>query len=117
MRATPYESYYAASKAAAARYLACLAHETRPHGVHLKYLCPGFIDTGFFEPRWFGMAAPRVVGSGVGPVQAARAAIALIENNREFDIVGWRERIVVLADRIAPDMVDRWLGRKKESPR
>ncbi|HVS88092.1 MAG TPA: hypothetical protein VHF01_07700 [Candidatus Acidoferrum sp.] len=83
----------------------------------MKYLCPGFIDTGFFERSWFGMAAPKVVGSGVGPAQVARAAIALIENNRDFDIVGWRERIVVLADRIPPGMVDRWLGRMKESPR
>jgi short-subunit dehydrogenase len=110
LRAVPFESYYAASKAAVTRYLGCLAHELRRSNVHVHALHAGLIDTGFFERGgWWGMDPPRVRGSGVTPHDAARAALALVEGGRESSVLGWRERVIVLGDRIAPSLYDRVL--------
>jgi short-subunit dehydrogenase len=114
LRAIPHEAYYAASKAAAARYLDCLAHEVEQDGVRVRYLCPGFIDTGFLEKtQWFGMDAPRVRGSGVGPDDVARAAIAMIDGRRSGRVLGWRERAITLGDRLAPGLYDAILRRRR----
>lgn len=111
-RGVPHEAYYAASKAAAARWLDCVAHEA--DGVRVKYLCPGFIDTGFLERGgWHGMPVPSVKGSGLTPADVAREALALMESGRASAVIGWRERAITLADRIAPGLYDRWLRARR----
>lgn len=113
LRAVPHEAYYAATKAAAARYLECVAYETRKAGVSMHYVAPGFIDTGFFASGgWFGMAPPRVNGSGVTPQDVAAAAMELLGGADAGRVIGWRERAIVLADRVAPGLYDRWLARR-----
>lgn len=107
LRAVPFEAYYAASKAAVSRYLGCLAHETRRGRVRVQALHLGMVDTGFFERGgWAGMGVPGVKGSGVTPADAARAALELLDSNRESAVLGWKERIIVLSDRIAPTLYD-----------
>lgn len=113
LRAVPHEAYYAAAKAAAARYLDCLAHEVEPDGVRVRYVCPGFIDTGFLEKSaWFGMDPPRVQGSGVTPEDVARAALELLDGRRRGRVIGWRERAIALGDRVAPGLYDAILRRR-----
>lgn len=111
LRAVPYEAYYAASKAAAARWLECVAHEVEGRGVRIKCLYPGYVDTGFFERGgWWGLSEPpRVRGSAVTPAQVARAAADLLDGSRARAVVGWRERVIVAADRLAPGLYDRVL--------
>ncbi len=116
LRAIPHEAYYAAAKAAAARYLDCLAHEVERDGVAIRYLCPGFIDTGFLEKSaWYGMSAPTVQGSGVRPEDVARAAVAMIDGRRRGKVVGWRETAITIGDRIAPGLYDAILRRRGRS--
>jgi short-subunit dehydrogenase len=111
-RAIPHEAHYAASKAAAARYLESLAYEGEPDGVRVRYLCPGFIDTGFFENgAWFGMDPPRVQGSGVTPSDVARAVLEESERRPRAGsgigrVLGWRERAIVTGDRVLPGLYD-----------
>lgn len=114
LRAVPYEAHYAAAKAAAARWLECLAHEVEPRGVRVKTIFPGYVDTGFLERGgWWGFdAVPRVRGSGVSPEDVARAAAALLEGGGTRAIVGWREKAIALADRFAPGLYDRVLRRR-----
>jgi short-subunit dehydrogenase len=113
LRAIPHEAYYAAAKAAAARYLDTLAHEAEPDGVNVSYVCPGFIDTGFLEKSaWFGMQPPRVRGSGVTPGDVARAVVAMLEGKRRARVLGWRERAITLGDRFAPGLYDALLKRR-----
>jgi short-subunit dehydrogenase len=110
LRAVPFESYYAASKAAVARYLGCLAHEARRGGVRVHALHIGLIDTGFFERGgWHGMETPRVKGSGVTPNDVARAALRLLDSESESAVLGWKERMIALGDRVAPTLYDRLL--------
>ncbi|MDP9036801.1 MAG: SDR family oxidoreductase [Myxococcota bacterium] len=110
LRAVPYEAFYAASKAAAARYLGCLAHEGKRAGVRVHYLNIGYIDTGFAEKGgWFGMATPAGSGSGVRPEDVAEAVLDLLSGHRISDTIGWKERAIALADRLVPELYDRLL--------
>ncbi len=110
LRAVPYEAYYAASKAAVARYLGCLAHEARRGHVRVHALHIGLIDTGFFERGgWHGMETPRVRGSGVSADDVARAALRLLDSESESAVLGWKERMIALGDRVAPTLYDRLL--------
>jgi short-subunit dehydrogenase len=110
-RAITHEAYYSASKAAALRWLDCVALEAHPLGVHIKHLSPGFIDTGFFDRGgWHGMNAPPVRGSGVTPDDVAEEVWSLTRGKRS-SVIGWRERAIVLADRLSPGAYDalvRW---------
>ena len=109
----PFESYYAASKSAAMAYLRALALEARHDGVQLKWLAPGYINTGFLERgNWFGMSVPKVHGSGITPEQVAESAYRLIRGGPDSRIIGWRERCLALGERVSPSLVNRWLGCK-----
>jgi short-subunit dehydrogenase len=105
----PFEAYYSASKAAAAAYLRSLSLETRQDNVRLKWLAPGYVDTGFLERgNWFGMPAFQVRGSGVTPDEIAEAALSLLHGGPDFRIIGWKERCLALAERISPSLSKRW---------
>jgi hypothetical protein len=54
------------------------------------------------------MRAPEVSGSGVTPEDVADAATQMIEDGRPFRLLGWRERLIALGDRVAPSLYDRW---------
>jgi short-subunit dehydrogenase len=112
----PFEAYYAASKSAAMAYLRALALETKRDKVRLKWLAPGYVDTGFLQRgKWFGMAMPRVHGSGVTTEQIAESAFRLIRSGPDFRIIGWRERCIALGDRVSPGLVKRWSEFKASS--
>ena len=117
LRPVPNEAFYAASKAAAARYLGCLAHEAAKDGVKVKFLNVGYVDTGFAQKgAWFGMDAPAAGaggGSGVKPEDVAEATMRLLEGDRMSGIIGWKENAIALADRVFPELYDRLLRSRK----
>jgi uncharacterized protein len=72
---------YAASKAFAIKFSEALAHEVRPHGVHVTALCPGFTLSEFHDvtgtrqqmnrlPRWLWLDAGTVAQQGFDAVMA-----------------------------------------------
>ncbi len=110
LRAVPHEAFYAASKAALARYLGCLAHEGAKVGVRVQCLNVGYVDTGFAERgAWFGMDTPKRGGSGVLPDDVAEAAIELLSSHRLSGLIGWKERAITVVDRVVPELYDRLL--------
>jgi short-subunit dehydrogenase len=110
LRPVPHEAFYAASKAAAARYMGCLALEAARARVNVQMLHIGFVDTGFSERGgWWGMDKPARGGSGTRPEDVGAAIVALIDSGRPSAVLGWKERAIALGDRIVPDLYDRWL--------
>jgi short-subunit dehydrogenase len=105
-----HEAYYAASKAAAQRYLDCLRVELEPGGVRVRYVCPGYVPTGFRErARWFGVdRPPPVQGSGVTAADVAASVVRAVEGHEVNPVLGWRERLVTTAGRVAPGLYERW---------
>ena len=118
LRPVPFESYYAASKAAAARWLGCFAPEAALAGVRIRIVAPGYIPTGFLERGgWHGMSVPTGSGSGVTAEDVARTVCALVEGRRAPTVLGWRETAITLADRLVPGAYDRLLDRRMRKKR
>jgi NAD(P)-dependent dehydrogenase (short-subunit alcohol dehydrogenase family) len=115
-RAVPFESYYGASKAAALRFLEALQLEAPP-GVRFVGACPGLIRSPFrSRAAWFGMQEP-FGGGGATPGETAVAICDLLEGTRRSRVIGWRERAIDLADRVAPGLYDRLVLRRRVAGR
>lgn len=111
-RAVPHESWYGASKAAAGRFLESLQLEHDPRRVRLQAAYPGLLRTGFRDAvPWFGAGAPPT-SYGTEPAEAAGAFCDLLAGRRRARVIGWRERAIDLADRLAPGLYDRVLRRR-----
>lgn len=111
-RGIPFEAHYAASKAAAARFLECLHLEHEGDGLRFVPVYPGMLRTPFRrEAEWYGM--PRPGDGGGDPRAAARAIVAVLRGRRRARVIGWRERTIDLADRVAPELYDRSVLRRR----
>ncbi len=111
-RAVPFEAYYSASKAAAARFLECLDLEYATRRMRFVAAFPGMMNTPFrSRAEWYGLK-PASDRKGADVTTIARAIRQLIERNRRSRIIGWRERAIDLADRLAPGLYDRLLLRR-----
>jgi short-subunit dehydrogenase len=111
-RAVPFEAYYGASKAAAARFLEALQLEV-PSSIHFVAACPGLIRTPFrSRAAWRGMPEPSATG-GATPEETAVALCDLLEGSRRSRVIGWRERAIDLADRFLPGLYDRLVLRPR----
>ncbi len=112
-RAVPFEAYYAASKAAAARFLECLDLEYAGKGIRFVSAYPGTLDTPFRRRAdWYGFEPPAADG-GAGVGRVARAILRLLDGTRRSRVIGWRERSIDLADRLAPGLYDRLVLRRR----
>ncbi len=112
-RAVPFEAYYSASKAAAARFLECLDLEYAP--MHIRFLSafPGVLNTPFRrQAEWYGIE-PNFGDRGADVRRTARAIQQLLEGNRNARVIGWRERAIDLADRLVPGLYDRTVLRRR----
>lgn len=107
LRAVPLESYYAASKAAAARFLECLQLEYGHKSVEFICVFPGLLNTGFRRSaEWYGLK-PAFADEGADVHKTARAVVDLLEGGRRAQVLGWKERTIALADRLLPGLYDR----------
>jgi short-subunit dehydrogenase len=112
-RAVPFEAYYSASKAAAARFLECLDLEYAPKGIRFMSVFPGTMNTSFRRcAEWYGLK-PDIADRGTDVRAAARAIHRLLTSRRKARIIGWRERAIDLADRFAPGLYDRAVLRRR----
>lgn len=106
LRAIPDEGYYCAAKAAAARLLECLDLENRKMSRRFRYFCPGKFESAFRErsPR-FQAAAETGGGSSLDFVSSKIATAILTRKGAK--VIGWRENVIALADRLFPELYDR----------
>lgn len=112
-RAVPFEAFYSASKAAAARFLECLDLEYASRGIRFVSAFPGTLRTPFRrQAEWYGIEpGPALEGGDVGAV--ARAILRLLDGSRRVRVIGWRERAIDLADHLAPGLYDRLALRRR----
>ena len=104
---------YAAAKAFAIKFSEALAHEGRPHGVHVTAVCPGFTFSEFHDvtgtraqvsklPSWMWMDAPAVAQQGFDAVMAGTPIY----------INGSANRAIAAFVRHLPQPVVMWAGRR-----
>jgi short-subunit dehydrogenase len=104
---------YAATKAFAIKFSEALAHEGRPHGVHVTAVCPGFTLSEFHDvtgtraqvsklPAWMWMDASTV----------ARQGFDAVMNGAPVYINGRANRAIAAFVRHLPQPVVMWAGRR-----
>ncbi len=104
---------YAATKAFAIKFSEALAHEGRPHGVHVTAVCPGFTLSEFHDvtgtraqvsklPSWMWMDAPTV----------ARQGFDAVMEGTPIYITGRANRAIAAFVRHLPQPIVMWAGRR-----
>ena len=104
---------YAATKAFAIKFSEALAHEGRPHGVHVTAVCPGFTISEFHDvtgtraqvrklPAWMWMDAPTV----------ARQGFDAVMDGVPIYINGRANRAIEAFVRHLPQPIIMWAGRR-----
>ncbi len=112
-RAVPFEAYYAASKAATARFLECLHLEYSHKKVEFICAYPGLLKTQFrHKAEWYGFE-PTFADEGADVHKTAEAVVNLLKGKRKTQVIGWRERGIDLVDRFFPGLYDRTVLRKR----
>ena len=95
---------YGAAKSFAIRFSESLAHEVKPHGIHVTALCPGFTYSEFHDvngmrgrvsklPRWLWQDADDV----------ARLGVAAVERGDARCVTGTANRVMAALAKYLPD--------------
>lgn len=122
----PFQTYYAASKAAINSYTMALANELRPFGVTVCAVMPGDIHTGFTAARHkvgegdelYGGRISRSVRrmehdeqTGMDPVKAGAfvGRVALKTGHKPLYTIGFAYQAAVLLAKILPAQALNWL--------
>jgi short-subunit dehydrogenase len=111
-RASPHKSEYSASKFALHGFSEALRPELARLGIDLLVVAAGPTETEHFDVLLEGDAN---LPWGNPPRQpadaAARTIIRAIERNKRMIVTGWRARLLLLANRLFPGVVDRVMRR------
>ncbi|MFP2910217.1 SDR family NAD(P)-dependent oxidoreductase [Pyxidicoccus sp. 3LFB2] len=95
----PYMAVYGATKAFVLSFTEALWAETRERGVRVLALCPGPVETAFFDVVGTRDAA---VGPMATPGEVAALGLRSLEQGRASVVPGWRNRFQVALPRFLP---------------
>lgn len=98
-QAAPRLAVYAASKAFVISFGQALSAELAGRGVQVLTLCPGPVDTPFFEVLGSRDAA---IGQQLAPDQIIEHALRALQHGRTLVVPGWRNALSAHASRLLP---------------
>jgi len=113
LRAVPFEAYYCAGKAAAARFIECLQLEYASQKLEFFCAFPGMLRTPFRRNAECYGFEPSFAYEGADVNKTAGAILNLLDGRRTASVLGWRERTIHLADRLFPGLYDAVVLRKR----
>jgi short-subunit dehydrogenase len=123
MQPMPYSAGYSAAKAYVLTFSEALHYELRGHGVSVTALCPGPVETDFWQiAGWqvntgqsFEKAVPKP--ARISPEEAARAGVQGLASGRRVVVPGLPMRTAMEASRYVPHAVKlpviEWMMRRK----
>jgi len=95
----PYLAVYGATKAFVLSFSQALAAELHGRGVHVLALCPGPVQTAFFDVLGTRQAA---IGQQLSAEAVVAAALLGLERRRSLVVPGWRNRLTATVTRLLP---------------
>lgn len=104
-QAGPYMAVYYATKAFVLSFSEALHAEVRARGVHVTALCPGPVETEFFEANAMGDVAFRRFATGPEPV--IRDGLRALKANRPVKVSGFANATLAFMTRFVPRAVSR----------
>jgi len=112
----PFLATYAASKAYLLSFSEALAEELRGTGVTIQALCPGLVPTEFQAVAGTDKVAFADAPT-MTPAFVAEASLRGLEAGKALVLPGWRDRLMVQLQRLAPRTVVRRAGAALFRPR
>ncbi|KQT35735.1 hypothetical protein ASG22_01560 [Chryseobacterium sp. Leaf405] len=110
----PYYSVYSATKSFVLAFTETLASELEGTGVIVTALCPGPIDTGFYNEEMLKVNMMKT-NKPVHPEVVAKAGVKLLLNGKGKKIVGSMNWFLSNLPRITPDVLMMKIKRKLSS--
>jgi uncharacterized protein len=101
----PDESAYAASKFAMVGLAEALASELDDRGVHVLTVCPGPVQTGFFDTEAMARMPASTKRSMIGPERVIEAIVSALAAGKHEITVPRRPALVYLVRAIAPNLL------------
>lgn len=99
----PTQAVYAATKAYVTSFSRALHAELRRDGVHVTALCPGLVETAFFDSAGIDLERRFAkLGQWDSPKEVARAGLAAVRRGRLTVIPGRRNRVSPFLQRFMP---------------
>jgi short-subunit dehydrogenase len=111
-RGSPHKSEYSASKFAIHGFSEAVRPELARLGIDVLVVAAGPTETEHFDVLLEG--SPKLPWGDPPrqpPEKVARAIVRAIERGRHEIVTGWRGRLLLLANRLAPRLVDRIMAR------
>lgn len=110
MQPMPYSAGYSAAKAYVLTFTEALHQELDGHGVTVTALCPGPVDTEFWQIADWKVAGGRsferaIPGTLISAEHAARAGIEGLESGRRVVVPGLPISAAMLASRYVPNAI------------
>lgn len=99
---TPHMAVYGATKAFVLSFSMAVWHEVRRRGVHVTCVCPGPVNTEFFDRGGFESRRNDFARGAHEPEQIAEAALAALSAGRAARIPGVRNKLGAFLQRFAP---------------
>ena len=112
----PFLAIYAASKAYLLSFSEAVAEELRGTGVTIQALCPGLVPTEFQALAGTDKVAFANAPT-LTPAFVAESSLRGLEAGRTLVVPGWRDRLMVQLQRLAPRAVVRRAGAALFRPR
>lgn len=103
----PGSAVYAATKAYVLSYSRALGRELSQRGIFVTAVCPGPVDTAFFETAG-NIRIPAKEKLMARPEQVVRKALVDVRHRRSVSIYGVAMKGVKLAVRLSPDRMTDW---------
>jgi short-subunit dehydrogenase len=111
-RGSPHKSEYSASKFALHGFSEAVRPELARLGIEVLVVAAGPTETEHFDVLLEGTAELPWGNPRRQPAdEAARAIVRAMERGRRMVVTGWRGRLLLLADRFFPGVVDRVMRR------
>ncbi|MFE1441921.1 SDR family NAD(P)-dependent oxidoreductase [Streptomyces sp. NPDC058739] len=107
---SPYLAVYSAGKTFVLNFSLALRQELRGRGVHVTALCPGPVETRFFEV--IGTRNAAVVGRFTTPEPVVRAGLRALERNRAYVTPGAGNAFMAHFNPRRPRNLVAWVGER-----
>jgi short-subunit dehydrogenase len=110
----PYINVYGATKAFVLSHTRALNVELRPRGIRVMAVCPGWVETEFFDHAVSGNGAVTYFNKIWKSEDVVRRAFADLARGRDVSILGASVRFQVLLTKLLPHPLVMWVWMRQQ---
>lgn len=116
-KAIPNQAFYSATKFALRGFSDAFSIEAEKDNIKVILVFPGKVNTGFADNLLYHEGVKVSGFKGMSSEAAAKKILGAIEKNKKFVVLGWKNCIFYLLDRVCPGFTSKILRWLKENNR